>query len=76
MILWIRFLMSWETGHTLLCRHTKRMTVEAFYYLSNFKDKRGTISKVIKKPSLQYEVEVGNQVAHVYHDELKLGWLK
>ena len=64
-----------DRAHVIVPPH-KADDIEAYYYLIGFKDKRGIISKVIEKPSLQYEVEVGNLVAHVYQDELQLGWVK
>ena len=49
---------------------------ESFFYLKDFEGKRGTISKVIEKPVLQYEVTFGERIAIVYHHELSIGWPK
>lgn len=54
----------------------KENEVEAFYYLSDFTEKRGVITGVKPEPVLIYEVEVGGRTAIVYHDELRLGWVK
>lgn len=43
---------------------------ESFYYLQEFEGKSGKVSKVIKRPSLQYEVSYEKKTAFVYHDEL------
>lgn len=47
---------------------------ESFFYLQDFIKKRGVVVKVVEQLKLQYEVEVGNRIAFVYHDELKIGW--
>lgn len=47
---------------------------ESYFYLMDFRKKRGIVKTIIKQPSLQYEVEFGNRIAIVYHEELKAGW--
>jgi len=47
---------------------------ESVFYLQDFINKRGVILKVLEHAKLQYEVEIGNRVAIIYHDELVVGW--
>lgn len=49
----------------------EQMDGEAYYYLSLFTGKRGLIAKVIRQPSLQYEVDFNGQIAIIYHSELE-----
>lgn len=42
--------------------------------MQDFGGKRGVELKVTEHPKLQYEVDVGNKVVYVYHDELLVGW--
>lgn len=48
--------------------------LEGYYYLQEFHGKRGLISKVTKKPNLQYDVDFNGRTAIVYHRELLAGW--
>lgn len=50
---------------------TEDMDVETYYYLSKFKNKQGLILKVIKEPSLQYEIDFEGKFAILYHTELR-----
>ena len=45
--------------------------VETIFYLPKFAGMKGRIVKVIRRPSLQYEVDFNGQLASVYHDELE-----
>lgn len=55
---------------------TEDEDVESYFYLKPFENKRGEIMKVISKPTLQYEVLFGKEMAIVYHSELVAGWPK
>jgi len=50
---------------------TEDMDVEAYCYLPRFEGKRGLVMKVIRQPSLQYEVDFNGEFAIVYHEELE-----
>lgn len=47
------------------------MDAETHHYLSMYQGKRGLIAKVIRQPSLQYEVDFNGRIASVYHGELE-----
>lgn len=48
----------------------KRNDPESFYYLQKFEGRDCEVIKVIDRPSLQYRVSCGAEIAFVYHDEL------
>lgn len=48
-----------------------KMGAETYFYLSDLEGKWGTITKIIKHPSLQYELDFDGHIAIVYHTELK-----
>ena len=50
---------------------TEDMDVETYFYLQGLQSKRGLIARVIRRPSLQYEVDFNGQIAIIYHDELE-----
>lgn len=50
---------------------TEDMDVETYFYLQSLQDRRGLIVKVIRQPSLQYEVDFKGRIASVYHGELE-----
>ena len=45
--------------------------VETIFYLPKFAGMKGRIVKVIRRPSLQYEVDFNGKIASVYHSELE-----
>lgn len=49
----------------------KRGDPESFYYLTNFKRKRGSVLRIVQEPSLQYYIDFDGKTAIVYHDEVK-----
>lgn len=50
---------------------TEDMDAETYFYLQGLQGKRGLIMKVIRQPSLQYEVDFNGEIAIVYHEELE-----
>lgn len=49
----------------------EQMDDKAYYYLSLFTGKRGLIAKVIRQPTLLYEVDFDGKIAIIYHEELE-----
>lgn len=47
------------------------MDAETYFYLQDLQGKQGKISKIIKYPTLQYEVDFDGHIAVVYHTEVK-----
>lgn len=43
-----------------------------YNYLFDFLKKRGMVTKVIHKPTLQYEVAFGDTIAFMYHQDLTI----
>lgn len=43
---------------------------ESYFYLLEFKNKRGIVTEVIEKPVLQYRVAFEDKEAILYHDEI------
>lgn len=50
---------------------TDDMCAEQYFYLQDLQGKRGLIVKVIRQPTLQYEVDFGGVIKIIYHDELE-----
>lgn len=43
-----------------------------YNYLLDFLKKKGTVKRVIHKPTLQYEVRYGDTIAFMYHKDLTI----
>lgn len=43
-----------------------------YNYLFDFLKKKGIVTKVIHKPTLQYEVAYGDTIAYMYHKDLTI----
>lgn len=50
---------------------TEDVDAETYFYLQDLQCKRGLIAKVIRQPSLQYEVDFDGRIAIIYHGELE-----
>lgn len=50
---------------------TEDMLAEQYFYLLDLQGKRGLIFKVIRQPTLQYEVDFDGVVKIIYHEELE-----
>ncbi|WP_338657350.1 hypothetical protein V6B14_22490 (plasmid) [Sporosarcina psychrophila] len=72
----VELIMTFEIGDRvqITIPEYKQRDTESFFYLQDFLNKRGTVLKVLEHLKIQYEVEVENKIAIVYHDELIIGW--
>lgn len=50
---------------------TEYMDVETYFYLLFLQGLRGLIVKVIRQPTLQYEVDFNGVIKIIYHEELE-----